>query len=579
MRIPLQQSLGIGTSQPPQVKNLVGHVIDVYTPAKSLRVRISGIGCITVKTNDTFDFGTVLQPKMHRGYDVRVEYNSLTGEYLATTLISTTGCVPTTSLNVPNIPLPAYTPKPTTFPPFPPFPISLPPLPNWTPLQVPTVPGVLPTKPGITPRVIPQGKGDLLYMSSQKGIAKCINAYSGTPSWASINGTLAGSALNIYWFTFDPFSYNGTNFTKIWAMTGDGLYLCTGLPGSPSWSQKLSRADAATLIGELEADTYLCNSFASSPFVANYVQVMVATNATTPGGYRKTYAIYTDDAGANWYADTTTALGLFQLPASVQANGILIPSGHIANRFHWNGILAVRSQYLASAETIIYETNHHVADVYRKSGNYYYYGFSTFNGTTGSGCNWWFPYCNGSGGIYPNDNVGYSYGQDHTGTSAIRRYTTLENPLWNPSPTNDYRTSTNVGDSTMTGGVDWFFTNQFNENYAVAMRGNYGGGSSDIWFTRNRGVSWTRTNNLTISGRRALPSYLVSIPSNVNYWYFGGKQTLGSGYGMAFKTENGGTSFTDISRLGEADGIDTVLSLSASGDLDYSQIQVDYWRT
>ena len=110
-----------------------------------------------------------------------------------------------------------------------------------------------PPPTGPPPTVTGVGKGNLLYVSTLKGLAKCTGAYgtngtNGTPVWTAVNTGLAtANSKKLRHFNLDPFSSNGTSFGAGWAATDDGVYRVTGLPNAGTWTAQLTAAQANTL--------------------------------------------------------------------------------------------------------------------------------------------------------------------------------------------------------------------------------------------------------------------------------------------------------------------------------------------
>lgn len=93
-----------------QVRRFRAHIIDVLFGGHSFAVVAPGYtGPTEVQADASIDFGTTNRPLVFVGNDVWVEMDN-TGRWHATQYIATNRCVPVTSANVPNIPLPSYRP-------------------------------------------------------------------------------------------------------------------------------------------------------------------------------------------------------------------------------------------------------------------------------------------------------------------------------------------------------------------------------------------------------------------------------------------------------------------------------------
>lgn len=444
--------------------------------------------------------------------------------------------------------------------------------------------------PDATPSPNPttNGNGNILYVSTLKGLAICTDAYGsdgtdGDPTWVNGNGSapnhLTGNAVKIRWFNLDPFSLDptGTFLTAGWAMTDDGFYRVENLPNNPTWTQQLSIAQAASLIGATEANTYLLYRFAPSVFVPGYVGCAATRLDFTPGTRHVIFYIYSTDYGATWNCDTSNWIGAQATAIQLQSRFRIESSFHVSGRMMIGGWIAVRSEQHNGVWTNDFYDVHGlppgagypIDTLYLKDPTYFY-GHDVFDAAVASGHNFYFPYQNNQGVVYPDDNVGYCYGVDKSGVSAIRRSTILESPLWRYNVYYDYRASTNLGDAAM-GFLDWFFTNALNENYGVAIQA---GAPGHIWLTPNLGLSWTHLTNPTFGGRAMNPRYLYCAPANPQLVFFCGNGSSGS-LGAVGMTSDFGATLVDISKPGLSDGIDAVMGLSSSSDMDNSVIMID----
>lgn len=145
MTQPVAQLLDQRIDLLPQRKKFQVHVLAVEFSAHAFVVNGTGYsGPRVVPADASIDFGAINYPQVHRGNDCIVEKDDRTGVWHATAYVPTNTCVPLTAANVPNVPLPSYTPSITLAPPpvfsFPPLP-GLPAFPPFTTLP-PFVPPV-----------------------------------------------------------------------------------------------------------------------------------------------------------------------------------------------------------------------------------------------------------------------------------------------------------------------------------------------------------------------------------------------------------------------------------------------------
>lgn len=450
--------------------------------------------------------------------------------------------------------------------------------PDWPP------PEPLPVEPPIEPPIGPSdmlGKGNLFYVSSLKGIAKCTGAYGtngtdGTPVWTAINTGLAGNALKVRFMDLDPFSVSGDHFTAMWAMTDDGLYRCTGLPSAATWTQQLSLAAAAALIGQAEGDTTLAWTFTPSVRLAGFI---MCAAFYTAGTKRKIYTLYSLDYGATWNCNTADYALSSLSTAGVQQGLQAAASYHADNMYYWAGEVDWRGDQTYT------EGNYGSPPVIIRrapgAGAYAFPKFTPAAAVTVSpeGHRFYSPYCDASGNIYANDDHIYIW-REWAGVAAIRRMVSAFTPIWSVGYTPP--AITNVGDAAMPGGgglpgnrIKQLFSNMFNENYGIAID------DVNIWFTPNLTASpptWTRKNAPVIGGRAFNPRYQYCVPIDKLIALFTGKNTTGGGgVAQVVLTPDFGTTFYDVTNHGGANDLDTVLGLVA-GDTDGSIIQLDYFK-
>jgi lysozyme len=217
----------------------------------------------------------------------------------------------------------------------------------------------------------------------------------------------------------------------------------------------------------------------------------------------------------------------------------------------------------------LYEYGHHIGVAYLKDPvTRRGYGFAAFDGDPGVGGNWVYPYCDTAGVPYVDDNVAYSYGSyPHSGISAIRRYTTEENPPWRPNVSMDFRPYTNVGDASM-GYVSWFFTHPLNEDYGYAVDG------TRIWLGSRLTSSpnWNPTT-LVLGGRTLAAMFVAIAPADYRIVLVAGRVALGGGVGLVALSDNFGASWIDISHPASG-SLDDVMGL-VDGDMANVQVVLD----
>jgi hypothetical protein len=105
-----QKNTQLLSQQLPQIKKRKTPIIDVLFPAHSFVVATQGYGKMIVKADPSIDFGTFSRPKVSVQGLATIEYNDTTGTWHATGYETTNRCLSTATVNVPNIPLPTYTP-------------------------------------------------------------------------------------------------------------------------------------------------------------------------------------------------------------------------------------------------------------------------------------------------------------------------------------------------------------------------------------------------------------------------------------------------------------------------------------
>jgi len=391
-------------------------------------------------------------------------------------------------------------------------------------------------------------------------------------------GLQSADAVKIRWFNLDTFSsLNNGTFSAGWAMTDDGLYRVTGLPNNPTWTRQLTRAQAASMLGKTESQVYLTYQFTPSALKENFIVLMA-------GYYDHTYMqvvwyfhpIWSLDGGSTWNTDVSKYIVTFENQA---ANFQILASNKFANRVYIAGKVGMVYNYpdpsppLFSARATIDGTSLTLV------------GDTSF--TTGYG-GWtyiYFPFSDANGNMYPDDQRAYTFGTEwaEDGANGLRRFSSYGNPLWSPNytpPPYENVGGSGMGRSGYSGRTPpfWLFTNMFNEDYGVAVGSGIDGVS--IWFTTNltaASPTWTRhTSPIMIGGRQSMPKYMFCVPAEKNLVFFTGATQPGSGCAQVYFTPDFGTTFVDISGYGYSNGIDKVMGLTSTDQMDYSTIFVDY---
>jgi GH25 family lysozyme M1 (1,4-beta-N-acetylmuramidase) len=349
----------------------------------------------------------------------------------------------------------------------------------------------------------------------------------------------------IRWFEIDPDSIDPINldhFTAGYAMTDAGLFRVTGLPDAPVWTSCITDSGMATLLGFTPAT--MVWSFTTSMLLAGFVGVIGIANGNNH------YFCWSLDYGVTWHTSSPTYSYVIGAGASGQASSKITASEHLADTFYIADFFSGCFPNYPSPPfgdiqaTLAYVSSLVTPEIIPIQKN----GSSDAN-------QYFFPYYDLSGVIYANDAVAYwcKVFTPHLVNTGVA-YPTLN-------------AGTDIGDAAMPSGMDWYFTNMFDENYGVGIEGN------DIWLTFNRGVAWTRKHDPTFGARQMLPKYLFCVPADEKIVLFVGED-VADNLGAVGMTIDSGTTLTDISKHGAADGINSVMALSLN-DTNYSQILAD----
>src|SRR3972149_4218544 len=195
------------------------------------------------------------------------------------------------------------------------------------PIPAPSVPPptvIFPPDPDQYP-----GRGNFLYVSTLKGLAKCTQAYGtdgtdGVPVWTAINSGLdTADKKKIRSFNLDPWSLSGDHFTAAWAMTDAGLYRRTGLPDSGTWAVKFTASDADTLLG-LSGCT-LDYVITPSVLLSGFIGVIALKHQG--GGIARAYFCWSTDNGSTWNGDSSKWLKVPNTPGQLLASASYHTSG------------------------------------------------------------------------------------------------------------------------------------------------------------------------------------------------------------------------------------------------------------
>ena len=412
------------------------------------------------------------------------------------------------------------------------------------------------------PPTRPPGRGARIYVSSGKGVARGTNATfpAGDYTWAAINSGLTTAAeKNVYGINFDPFSHDNTQFTKMWAMTEAGLYLCSGLDGSPTWSAKLTPANVETLLSAGAGTGRIARLFSPSVLTQNQIVTLVASD---PGAGRWTwYWCYSNDNGATWTVDTSK---WYVNNGAAETN-----SGSIAPSFHTAGVYYLIGCGIQTDNTY-YPANYPaptpaILKCATISSQFVpVYGDDSY--TPVNGAPTYFPYCNTAGVVYANDNVAFMHLQGMAnGADYMSRFASLFSPAWSAGytpPTSVARGDVNMSSAN---GLTGVFGNPFNEQILVAFN------TIEVFASQSGGASWFYYN--------ALPQYARSVylvPIDTQSFFIAGDSNS-SGYASVHYTLDMGATWTRIDNpLGGT--LDSALSLSATTQMQSAIVLVDYYK-
>jgi hypothetical protein len=466
-------------------------------------------------------------------------------------------------------------PSLTTFPPTPCVDSVLPPL-NPTPAPLPT--------PENSP-----GLGNLLYVSTLKGLAGCFQAWGtdgldGTPLWFSCNGsTLAGNALKIRYWDFDPASgiidNLGTHFTAAWASTDDGLYRVTGLPLNPVWTQQLTADQAGALVGLGAGVGALGRHFEVSKRRPGHVLCVIAgeyfDGGTFFGSYWRVYVVWSKDYGLTWTGDSSHNIGngTGASQQTIADYARIICSVHLDDVYYFVndrfGIGALDDNHAGVG-------NPHIGLMVRSTSLPIFVPINSVNysdmPTHDQGVPRVFPFYDNNGNLYSDDQVSYVLTGDG-GLSEILRIIRTVDPPWTSGYTPPL--GNHSGYSGMPA-LTLLSPNLFQEDYAVGI-------GNGVWLTQDltdATPTWVHSASLTYSGRTVVAIHGSPVPANKSAVFVCGKKDSGTGgLGAVWHTPDFGTTWVLDDLDGTANSFSNVMGLGTDNTpptfMDSSQILVD----
>ena len=426
------------------------------------------------------------------------------------------------------------------------------------------------------------GKGNLLYLSTWKGVAKCIGTYdyatipgAEPPVWTAVNdGLNSVNAKKAYGFNLDPWSHSGDHFTAAYAMTADGFYRCEGLPDNALWTRILSLAQAATLLGAAEADTRIGYAFTPSVLKPGFVATMIGKYIGSWSGAQwfDYYFCYSLNNGQTWAISNSWWRIGGDSPGRLMCN----VSAHIADTFYvsWMGSGWSADEWgdPQQAGVAFYRSTDMVNFVRAAAGGTGY--------KDDAGLPVW-PYADADHHVYADDDrcyLGALIWQQ--GVDTLRRTSNLFNPLWSAGHVPTY---VSVGSSDMptTGGqLQNFMTlliNMFDENQMIAWNLNGAAGQyNGYWRSTDGAATWVAHPWPTVDGRAFRPVSAFSPPADVDVLLMAGSNATGSGVSMMIITTDDGETYSDFSLQGQAGALDDVLGLTINDAI--GNVVVDYFK-
>ena len=405
-----------------------------------------------------------------------------------------------------------------------------------------------PTTPVDPPWIPPtEGDGKTVYVATDKGIARCDDVTAGAAAtWTAINTGL-GVDLAVLAFRFDPSwvtgNKRGTCNTRTAVYTGAHL---DGVGGTPTWTQKLTVAQARTACGAAAIDGFVgprtaveggkLAGFIIGPtmFEANYIGVFAYDDNSAQNVQH--WYLHSHDWGATWScAALDTAWARMIVPKY---------SLHINNKIHVVHFYKAGHGDDAGA----YE--------YSNDGGH---TWSITNGVAGIGFpgdiylrDWLIPYKKNTGAINADEKENWVAHFDGAAStqSATRSTTAITSghAAVGPSVLQGYRISYSTHNP-----LDW-----------VLMTSNKGGDTCKIYYTTNWAVSWTLGWS---ADDTYYPTCLAGFPYSGDYFYWGAYRA-GADPTPVYLWYTRDTFATTTAFRGD---LDTVLGLAA-GDKVYTLV-------
>lgn len=449
---------------------------------------------------------------------------------------------------------------PNTEPPIPPFPDPL-------PIEPPIV------EPPEPPVTVIDGKGNLLYASTLKGVARCDNAYGtdgtdGAPIWTNISTGLVGDGLKVRAINFDPYSRVGDHFTAMWATTDDGIWYCTGLPNAPVWTQQYSLAQIQAVFG---ATAHLGYGF--SPSVrrdGEAVFYVLKYRTTGMAGYWYVYPLYTRDHGATWNFDVSKWLLIGQT-AIVEYDSCGPYCSYTTNdTYYMAGGFVASWEYPGDFPR---PSNRFVIAL-RATGTPQEFHPYMCHPTPFADPNWILmsqPYANNAGVAYTDDLRMYMMSiASYSGVNVFYKYTSFGTPAY---PVDPPPAKTDVGDADMKYGNSFprgphrLIVHMMNEDrmYAFGFQGGVGA-VNNFFSSINGGAAWT---GRSLFGGGNLIRNLWTAPSLADVVFVIGDLAVNGGVQMSI---DAGANWTDI----DSAGFRALFPGIVAGDMERSFVLIDY---
>lgn len=527
------------------------------------------------------------------------------------------------------------------------YPITPPPIPDpFPPVPIPVPPN---------PTIIPQGRGNLLYVHTLHGLAKCVDAYGtdgtdGVPVWSNLSATkvigsgtitqssytitgygtaflsqvsvgdriiavgidgnvvtitndtsltldtsasvgaaatftlmklnaglLNPNALKIRLFNLDPFSVSGTVFTRGYAMTDDGLYIVSGLPNSPTWSQILNVTAAETLAGITPGTGVLCWNFTPSVRSPNFLMTGVLKDIG--GGLYNLYVLWSLDNGATWNCDPTHYIEIGATVPGFPKKGVYFHCSYHLDSTYYIGCDYGHEYATSGYGTIIgYDgTTTDLVTLMKATTLPHFTPYQRLAPDNNPFAQPYtrviFPYSDTSGVVYPDDKVAYA-SDPKTELQAISKVNDMTAQTFPTIHVCDAL----LGKLDMLAGalaahdVQTVDFNMFNSSYVYSFQLVDGGARDKFWVSSDGGVNWTTLDvgaTLTISQMRGM----FPIPVDRNIFFIVGE--TGAGLPIVAFSKDFGVNFTRIDNSTASLQVAMILQVS---DLLISNIFVDYFK-